>query len=512
MKRHSRAKGSTLLVTLAIVVLLTMIAGTAARIVIANRCILTQNASWQEALIVAESGIHRGIAQVNDQLRPQLNQTFPPNLSGSQSFTVTHNHGGEGMTTSSARYVITGTYCQVGTSVTTLRPYFRIVSTGSCLLSGNRFVTMASADAALRKLTLSGTAPRAVRQIEVWLRPGYSTDVAICTDGTIRLNNHNISVDSFNSQSYSDANLGNRRCDPIRDANGNIVSYGPNPIIGFYNSVELNHEKGGVMSADHMLASLGTNQAIALLGNSRIYGDVMTNGGASIDGSTVTGTANVKGVVTDDYYQKLTPVTSPTGTFQSITIPNKGITLTGGTKTNPARYQVNGNVSVAGANAKLSFDYPLTSGTNKDLSQNYIELYITGNFSTKGGGNGDGSIVIENGIQVKIYVSGNIDLGGNGIANKNGNASSLSILGITPLDGSSRSADFGGNSTFYGTVYAPAFDLTLGGTPIYVGSLVGKSATLVGNVNIRYDEALAGAGSIIRFAPASWFENPMKQQ
>ena len=486
MNAPAPQKGSVLLVTLAVIIILAMLAGAAARIVVSNRVTLSQGVAWQEALVAAEAGVHQAIAQIQDQLLPQINLSTPPNLSGTQSFSVALSHQGEGNTTARASYVLTGTYCKVSASGTATRLYFSIVSTGTCGISGVPS-TMESADAVLRKLTLTGTAPRAARQVEVWLSPVYSTANAITTNGLISLNNNNIVVDSYNSR------------DPNRSIGLTGTSAGrPGPVNGFFNSAAINNANGGTMMNDAMNASVGTNSNLILAGNSYIYGDAMTNGGVT------TNPSHVYGAIKDDFYQPLAPVSAPTGNFQTITVPNKGTTLSGGTKSNPAMYQVS-SISLSGANAQLVF----ASGTASS-DMNYIVLYVTGNLSTKGGGNGDGQIFIQNGVQVTLYVGGNIALGGNGISNGNGNASSLSIFGITPTDGSTRTADFGGNSTFYGTVYAPAYDLKLGGTPTYVGSLVGKSATLVGNVSIHYDEALAGAGVVTRYAIASWFENPMK--
>ena len=112
----------------------------------------------------------------------------------------------------------------------------------------------------------------------------------------------------------------------------------------------------------------------------------------------------------------------------------------------------------------------------------------------KGGGSQtDGSIVIVNGVNVKMYVGGNMDVGGNGLVNNNSNAASLSIYGINPPDGVSQTFSLGGSATFYGTVYAPGADLVLNGGGNggeFVGSLAGKTASLKGNVQIRYDESL----------------------
>ena len=72
----------------------------------------------------------------------------------------------------------------------------------------------------------------------------------------------------------------------------------------------------------------------------------------------------------------------------------------------------------------------------------------------------------------------------------------------------------GGSATFFGTVYAPGADLVLGGGGNggeFVGSLAGKTASLVGNVQIRYDESLGGDNQILAsFKIAAWFEDSSK--
>ena len=114
-----------------------------------------------------------------------------------------------------------------------------------------------------------------------------------------------------------------------------------------------------------------------------------------------------------------------------------------------------------------------------------------------------------------MYFGGNMDVGGNGLVNINSNAASLSIYGINPPDGISQTFSLGGSATFYGTVYAPGHDLVLNGGGNggeFVGSLAGKTATLKGNVQIRYDESLGKAAQKIlsSFKIAAWFEDSSK--
>lgn len=518
MRTLSAKSGSALLISSMAIVILAMISATAIKLILSNRSTLNQSASWQQALVAAESGVHLAIAQTHAQLLPLLNQETPPNLATSQTLNVSLNHGGEGAITSGAQYVLTGTNCATGTGTAT-RPYFTIVSTGSCGISGGqRTVNRDSRDSVLRKLRLaSGPAPMATRQIEVWLRPVYNNDAALTTEGIIKLNNHNITVDSFNS---ADSNRS-----PGPDPNPSNPSSGQryqsimDAPIGFYNSEKINRDHGGTMQGDHMWASIGTNGQLIMTGGSHIYGDAMTNGGVT------TNPENVHGNIRDDFYQPLAPVLAPTENFSYPSVPtgqgnqttvlteiknNTQLTLKGGTKQYPARYKLN-SIRLTGNNSRITFE-PGRFGNQGtvNLEATYVELYVPGDFITKGGGNGDGAVVIPPNMHVKLYVGGNIELGGNGIENTSQSAAALTILGITPTDGKPRMADFGGNSAFYGTVYAPAYDLKLGGTPTYVGSLVGKTAELKGNVSIRYDEALGGTGSIIRFDVASWFENPKK--
>jgi hypothetical protein len=139
---------------------------------------------------------------------------------------------------------------------------------------------------------------------------------------------------------------------------------------------------------------------------------------------------------------------------------------------------------------------------------------VRGDFTTKGGGQtslDSGSIVIPKGINVKIWVLGNVDFSGNGMTNNNGLASTLSIYGVNaPTAPASQTVKLAGSSRFFGTIYAPGADLKLAGggsDGTFVGALAGKTAYLNGNTSIRYDEALSGSGIITRFVLSSWFED-----
>ncbi|MEI6349735.1 MAG: hypothetical protein WCP06_01355 [Verrucomicrobiota bacterium] len=495
------SSGGALLCALFIVTVLAALAGFVITKVSKGRAAINQAGAWQESLTAAEAGVHQAIAQVNNQVLPYLNQqTSSTVLTGSSwsgsvsSGTVGMGHSGDSNANPQANYNITAYSYGVGLSGSTIQqPYFLITSSGTGTVSGGRSYVADARDVVLRKLTnmksgSSGNAS-ATRKLCVWLRPVSTMDLALLTKGAINMNNHNIVVDSFNSS------------DPLRSGTDKLPNFS---IEGYYN---LNNNNGPLASPV-LGADVATDSQFAGIGNATIYGDVNTNGGTV--GQTITGIANVLGVSNPNFYEPIASVLAPTSTFTYATrskIIKSAIVLTAGSKASPARYLAD-SVTLAGGSDMITFDFGKTNNGSNDKSQSYVELYVIGDMDTRGGGSStDGAISIVNGVNVKIYVGGNINTTGNGIVNKNNVASTLSIYGITPTDGTTRSMTLAGNSKFIGTVYAPAYDLTLGGNSTFVGSLVGNTATLIGNTRVIYDEALAGGASIARFAVASWFED-----
>ena len=345
---------------------------------------------------------------------------------------VTLSHGGEGSTTVSANYSLTRTDVTLGGIQ---QPYYRIVSTGTVGLPGSKSLSMDSRDAVLRKLNLRTKYSNSDRTVEAWLQPIYSStgSSGLRTDEAISLNNHNIFVDSFDSTILARSYGGVLPGQPYPAGNQNSG-------MGYYNVAPYNF----------LAANVSTNSDALSGGNAYIYGDVYTNGGTL---ETVVGTGNIQGQLYDDYYEPMPPVYAPQWNVSSQGQINKTKTFTGGTSASPAQYIVSA-ISLSGQK-RLTFDFGKT-GANPDPSKKYVEIYVTGDVSTKGGGSQtDGSIVIVNGVNVKMYVGGNMDVGGNGLVNNNGNAASLSIYGINPPDGVSQTFSLGGSATFYGTVYAP---------------------------------------------------------
>jgi hypothetical protein len=495
MNIRSNSQSRTASALVAVIITITILALLASSLVVNvnnRRMTLSQASAWQEALAAAEAGVHQGIAQ----LEQGLSQNSLPATSTSQT-TVYLNHAGEGPSNSRADYTLTYN----GYGGNPVKPYYCIVSTGTVGLPGGKSLSVDSADAVLRKLNLQPATRTATRTIEAWLKPVYTTQGPLKTDQPINLNNHNIFVDSFNS---ADPTRSVNGLPDARDSNGHLLTN-----IGQFDAPNFNVP---------LSANISTNSPFANIGNASVYGDVLTNGGATdANGATVTNTSNVKGEIINDYYEPLEPIYAPQWSDATVSgSVNNSKTYTGGTFASPARYQVGtianiGNIRLSGGK-QVTFDFGTTKGS-PDPSKNYIELYVTGDFTTKGTGSTDGSVVIVNGVNVKIYVAGDLNFSGNGLVNYNNTAKSLEIYGISPPDGTTQTFTLAGNSDFYGTVYAPGADLKLaggGGSGEFVGSFTGKSAFLNGTTQIRYDEALDGTGRISSFKIAAWFEDVKK--
>ena len=473
-----------------------------------RRMTLSQASAWQEALAAAEAGVHQGIAQLEQGLAQNSlplagpspiawSSPFPNGTVTSEPTKVYLDHAGEGPSgpfNSYAEYTLTyNSY-----SANPVKPYYCIISTGTVGLPGGKSLSIDSADAVLRKLNLRTATRTATRTVEAWLKPVYTTQGPLKTDQPINLNNHNIFVDSFNS---ADPTRSVNGLPDARDSNGHLLTN-----IGQFDAPNFDVP---------LAANIATNSPFANIGNASVYGDVLTNGGATDgNGATVTDISNVKGQIINDYYEPLEPIYAPQWSDATVSNSvNNSKTYTGGTATSPARYQVGtiasiGNIRLSGGK-QVTFNFGTTSGS-PDPSKNYIELYVTGDFTTRGGGNTDGSVVIVNGVNVKIYVAGDLNFSGNGLINYNNKASSLEIYGISPPDGTTQTFTLAGNSDFYGTVYAPGADLKLAGggsSGEFVGSFTGKSAFLNGTTQIRYDEALDGTGRLSSFKIAAWFED-----
>lgn len=206
----------------------------------------------------------------------------------------------------------------------------------------------------------------------------------------------------------------------------------------------------------HVTTDSTGNGVITLTGNSAIHGDVTIGPGGNLSTAI-----------------SLAPGSSISGT-QSV---------------EPAAQ----NLPLSSIPAGLINQGPLTIAGNatRTLSEGaywFSSINITGNGRLQTTG------------AVKIYVTGNIDVGGNGIATANSLPPNLLIYGTQdPTDPAQKTntVSIHGNGDFHGAVYAPGAAMDVYGNGAVFGALTGNTVHINGNGGFHYDSALGNLGRFV---------------
>jgi hypothetical protein len=130
-----------------------------------------------------------------------------------------------------------------------------------------------------------------------------------------------------------------------------------------------------------------------------------------------------------------------------------------------------GAVSISGNPSKV---LTLNAGT-----------YVMSSLSTTG----QASILVGTG-PVTIYVTGNIDIKGNGLVNSSALPTNLRMIETSPT----ATVSITGNGNFYGGLQAPANQVTLGGNGEFFGAVVANNFRFNGsNAIVHFDDAVSRA-------------------
>jgi hypothetical protein len=223
-----------------------------------------------------------------------------------------------------------------------------------------------------------------------------------------------------------------------------------------------------------------------------VYGNLSYNGPAVKNTSNVAGTISTPGPGSP-------PAVSSPGWTSGYT--NKGTwsgtdTISAGNKSNPARYKYN-SLTVPGG-AVLTIAAP-NSGTDN----NYIEIWVTGKFTTSG----SGVINQDPKVHTIVYVGDDITVSGTSFNNQSGLATNVNFIGYGPTGSKVTTS---GSGSFIGTINAPNYDVTISGGGSFSGAIIANSLNISGSGGFHYDESLAVNGSsttVGNFAFASWFED-----
>ena len=455
-----------------------------------------QTASWQQALSGAETAVDHTIATLNlnnaqgwsgwktvssgqlpaTQPSGGSNANSPPNsnqynylLSTTPLASPVSGASPEG-SAGTTWWATVDTAGLLAQSDANGNQWYRIRGTGVAGVPGPPRVSNNKLDNDLRKISLlfdrkTGapiSAPRASRTIEVVVQPvGTSTWArGITTRNWMSMAGDGNSligvVDSFDSST------------PLKST------------LGLYDLTK--RQSHGDLAM--------TNSTSANLRSTFVYGNL------TYSGPPVQNTNKVQGTIATPFNMIIPDTADPTWTPDS-TYAGGAIApfliVTSGTKNKPAHIKINGDFTVAAGQT--------VTITNQDFSMtnNYIEFWVTGKFTTATGG----VIVQSPYVHATWYVDNDITVSGASYLVLR--AENLSFVGV----GNNHTATESGIPPFVGTINAPGFDVTISGVGGYSGAVIGNTLTLNNLGSIHYDEALKGitGNAVANYAFASWFED-----
>lgn len=482
MKRTPSQNGSTMLVALMFLGIL-MALGGASFLAVQNRYRqVHQNATWQEALLAAESGIDLAVNEMRKELyAPDTAWTDwsnDPNASGGTAPALVSTDASYYTSKILLREGEGGqrSYCKISVDApaflrdSTGEQWYRVRSLGVANIPGGPVAVGDKTDLRLRKFDLqydrrtgARVLPQATRLIEAIVKPVGTFRLALLGVKKIDMNNHNIAIDSYDSR------------DPAKSTNG------------FYDPLKFQQN-----------GNIATNGTLIEAGSARIYGSASTNGG------TVLNSSNVTGDIRTDFYQEVFSVTRPAVVASAGTPSNISGTTTIAANAGSPKQVIVSSISLSGSNV-------LRISGAADGSDTYAQIIVNTDISMSG----NAGIVLDPGVHLRVFVAGDADLTGNGVTNPN-SPLHFQLYGLdrpTNPDGSPQTPGLmkvAGNGGFRGTVYAPSYNVRMvggGTTDSIFGSFVGWNVNMTGVQSVHYDEALADGGLISDYKVVSWFED-----
>ena len=477
-KLRNRQHGGILVMTILIIVIMSMLTAATLYRVSSRYAATYQSMCWNEAVASAESGSDFALAVLNNSLKnpstawagwsPNDASTFPKTyiMSGP-------DHAGEGNTRVFAKIVVDK---NIGGG------WVRVRSTGVAELPARSLSGLESAP----------TDANGVKNHKNSLRkPSYSNDI---TGGRLRLPQVSRTIETIANPAVSYPYM---RPLTVKGAitmtggawtdsfNSTMPAYSTNSLYDF--TKHLSH--GDIAT--------NSNGNLSDLQNCIVYGSAASNGGV------IQRTTNVTGVVTNNFQTTIGEIIDPVwpsieASPTTVNNPSSNITLVGGTATSPKNYKLN-QISMGGSNGIVLA--PHATGVNS-----YINIWVTGKVSLTG----NSYILQQPGVYVTFYGDDDMKFAGNGYMNKNSVASTLQIFGVTPTSsGTTKNLQVAGMGDFIGVLNAPSYNLTINGNGSFVGTAIGKTATITGGGGFHYDEALGElpAPCATSYQYVSWVED-----
>lgn len=87
-------------------------------------------------------------------------------------------------------------------------------------------------------------------------------------------------------------------------------------------------------------------------------------------------------------------------------------------------------------------------------------------------------------------------------------AANLIMYGVNPLAGTNK-ITISGSASLIGVLNAPAYDLTISGSGMFIGAAITNTANISGSGGLHYDQALTslGGNGASTYTVASWVED-----
>lgn len=180
--------------------------------------------------------------------------------------------------------------------------------------------------------------------------------------------------------------------------------------------------------------------------------------------------------------------------FPDVEIPDTGLP--------PISYGGQDSIGQPNVHEYYSADSINLSGRNSLTINGDVTLIVDNNFSISG----QAEVIVESGASLTLYVAGDMDISGRGMANKSGFPERLKIFGSSAGE---QAFSISGNGNLYSAIYAPNADVSINGGGAFGqvrGAIVGKDITMNGNTEFYYDEDLEALFSDDRYAMSSWQE------
>jgi hypothetical protein len=528
-----RESGSTLLVALITMVVLTAVAASVFLSSVPAYRSGYQASAWQEAKLAADSGVDFAMTALQNTVPNPMLYTWPEwhkdivgggavplNYDGVRVYVPPAGTLGKGDGTSKPRVVKIEVDVITRDTNFAQNAWFRIRSTGLAEVNSSQ-LSLDKRDLMLRRMTLQKG--YISRTVEVMARPVYLWEYALKTSGSMVLGGgQDWKIDSYDSREPGEKStpLGTYDLQYSREF-GNIASDLERPE---------NSPIGMLIDAEGAV----------------VKGEVQTNGGddPNTDGhENVEDAENVDPVrITDEYNENLVPEDPPvwnadanpklpdvaggahnelTGTQARILTAKTGVTA-GGSVHDPFKIILN-----AQGNQKLG-GFIVDNAT--PTQHRFVEIYVNGDIDL-----GGSAIYVHKNVHVKLYLNGDLNFRNRDINYVVSQANVPSAdAGKTPADYSNQPADlliFGmrdpastpapkvdssGNGHIVAAFYGPQYAGNLDGNTEIMGSFVLKTYNIAGGggsggdsvgAGLHYDEALGVVGPVKYYKAVSYFED-----